>query len=135
MSSSIEAVALLIKKAQHRHHRWMDAALAALDLTLVQWNALREIHRNPGASMHRLADLTFNSDQAFGMLATRLLRAGLILRVQGPGRATQHRLTEKGEALFRQGDVLVQEIFAKSFASLSEPERDALAALLTKLLG
>ena len=134
MSTSIEAVALLIKMAQHRHHRWMDAALAPLDLTLVQWNALREIHRHPGASMHQLAELTFNSDQAFGMLATRLLRAGLILREQGPGRTTHHRLTAKGEALFGRGNALVQEIFAKSFAGLNPLEREALAALLTKLL-
>jgi hypothetical protein len=37
---------------------------------LVQWNALREIERNPGCSQHRLAERTFNSDQAFGSLLT-----------------------------------------------------------------
>ena len=134
MSSSIEDVALLIKKAQHRHHRWMDAELAALGLSLVQWNALREIQRNAGASMHQLAELTFNSDQAFGTLTTRLLRSGLIERIPGPGRVSHHRLTPKGEMLLRDGGKLVQAVFAKSFAPLSTEERDALATLLAKLL-
>lgn len=134
MSSSIEHVALLIKKAQHRHHRWMDAALAALGLSLVQWNALREIQRNPGASMHQLAEVTFNSDQAFGTLTTRLLRSGLIERTPGPGRVSHHRLTPKGEKLLGEGGKLVQAVFARSFAPLSGEECDTLAALLAKLL-
>jgi len=112
----------------------MDAALAALDLSLVQWNALREIHRNPAASMHQLAELTFNSDQAFGTLTTRLLRAGLIERIPGPGRVTHHRLTAKGEALHGKGNVLVREVLERSFARLNEQECEALGALLTKLL-
>ncbi len=72
MSSSLEPLGLLIKTVQHRHHRTLDAKLAPLGVSLVQWSALREIDRHPGVSMHRLAELTFNSDQAFGTLATRL---------------------------------------------------------------
>ena len=134
MSRPIEEISLLIKKAQHRHHRGMDAALAPLGLSLVQWNALREIQRNPGASMHQLAELTFNSDQAFGTLTTRLLRSGLIARAAGPGRMLQHQLTTKGEGLFREGHALFGEVIAKSFAPLPEQEREILAALLTKML-
>ena len=131
---SIETIALLVKRVQHRHHRWMDAALAALDLSLVQWNALREIHRNPAASMHQLSELTFNSDQAFGTLTTRLLRAGLIERIPGPGRVTHHRLTAKGEALYGKGNGLVREVLERSFAPLDAQECETLGALLTKLL-
>ena len=135
MSSSLESLGLLIKTVQHRHHRALDAKLAPLGVSLVQWSALREIDRHAGLSMHGLAELTFNSDQAFGTLATRLLRRGLIERRPGPGRVTIHRLTAKGETLLDQGRAPVLETLAKSFAALSEDERALLEGLLTKMLG
>ena len=134
MKYTIEDLGLLIKRAQYRHHRGIDAALAAMGISLVQWNALREIDRNPGASMHRLAELSFNSDQAFGTLTARLLRLALIERSQGPGRMTHHRLTPKGADLLREGRERVMMVLALSFASLDEEERDTLGGLLAKLL-
>lgn len=74
-------------------------------VTLVQWNALREIDRNPAASMHLLAELTFNPDQAFGTLAHNLLRAGLIKRQQGQGRVLIPVLTERGPVLLMEGKI------------------------------
>jgi hypothetical protein len=74
MSRTLEDLGLSLKKVQSRHHRALDAQLLRLGVSLVQWNALREIDRNPGSTAHRLAELTFNSDQAFGTLTTRLLR-------------------------------------------------------------
>jgi DNA-binding MarR family transcriptional regulator len=134
MRRAIEDIGLLIKRVQHRHHREIDASLTAVGISLVQWNALREIDRNPGASMHRLAELSFNSDQAFGTLTTRLLRVGLIERLQGPGRVTNHRLTPKGGDLLRKGQKLMMKVLALSFAPLDEEERDTLGRLLAKLL-
>ena len=134
MKYATEDVGLLIKRAQHRHHREIDAGLATIGVSLVQWSALREIDRNPGASMHRLAELSFNSDQAFGTLTTRLLRIGLIERLQGPGRVTHHRLTPKGVDLLRKGRKLMVKVLALSFAPLDDDERDTLGRLLTKLL-
>ena len=134
MKYTSEDVGLLIKRAQQRHHREIDASLATTGVSLIQWNALREIDRNPGASMHRLAELSFNSDQAFGTLTTRLLRSGLIERFQGPGRVTHHRLTPKGADLLRKGRKLVMKVLALSFASLGDQERDTLGSLLAKLL-
>lgn len=134
MSSALEPLGLLIKKLQYRHHRALEARLAPLGVSLVQWNALREIHRHPGSTQHQLAELTFNSDQAFGTLTTRLLRLGLVERRPGKGRATVHSLTEKGERLLREGRELVLEVLAESFAPLDEDERATLSRLLTKLL-
>ncbi|WNG28856.1 MarR family transcriptional regulator [Cystobacter fuscus] len=134
MSSSLAALGLLIKKVQHRHHRALDARLGSLGISLVQWNALREIDRNPGSSQLRLAELTFNSAQAFGTLTTRLMRLGLIERRPGEGRATVHTLTPKGKALLRQGRELHLEVASASFAPLDEDERAVLMRLLTKLL-
>lgn len=88
----------------------------------------------PSASVHRLAELSFNSDQAFGTLTTCLLRTGLIERFQGPRRVTHHRLTPKGTDLLRKGRKLVMKVLALSFSPLNEEERDTLGGLLAKLL-
>ena len=69
MERSLEPLALLIKRAQHRQNRMMAASLEPLGVSLAQWNALREIDRNPGAPLRRLAEASFNSDQAIGTLA------------------------------------------------------------------
>lgn len=134
MSTTPETLGLSIKKLQHRHHRAADAALSELGISLVQWNALREIDRNPGATMHALAMLTFNSDQAFGTLATRLIRQGWIERQVGPGRANAHRLTTEGEAMLRHGRERFLDVVARSFAPLNEEERKTLMRLLNTLL-
>ena len=134
MGVELEALALAVKRLQHKHHRTLDARLAPLGTTLVQWDALRAISRNPDASSHRLAQLTFQSDQSFGTLAGRLEARGLIERVTGPGRAVRHRLTPSGEVLLREGRTVYQEVISESFAPLSPTERDTLYDLLIRLL-
>ena len=130
---SLEVLGLLIKTVQHRHHRALDAALSEIGITLVQWNALREVDRNPAASMHALAELTFNSDQAFGTLASRLLRAGLIERQQGPGRVLVHILTDQGKALLKEGNGRHAAVMHTAFAVLSVEDRDTLGRILRQL--
>jgi DNA-binding MarR family transcriptional regulator len=129
-----QEVALLVKRLQYRHHRALTTALAPLGVSLVQWDTLRHLGRNPGASLHDLAQLTFQTDQSFGSLATRMAERGLIERVPGPGRAVRHRLTEKGEELRQAGDALVNEVFAESFAALTPGQLDQLGALLGQVL-
>jgi DNA-binding MarR family transcriptional regulator len=129
-----EHLGWLIKRVQHAHHRALDTRLARLGASLVQWNALREIERNPGCSQHELAERTFNSDQAFGTLTTRLQARGWVERGEGKGRATTHRLTAKGKALLHGGQEVMAEVLATSFASLDRKEREQLASLLTRVL-
>lgn len=76
--------------------------------------------------MHDLAVLTFQTDQSFGSLATRMAERGLIERVPGPGRAVKHRLTEKGAELRADGQDAVDDVFKSSFHTLSsarDPQR------------
>ena len=134
MSRSWETIGLLIKHIQHRNFRLLEDKLVPLGISMTQWNALRTIDRYPRTCMHRLARLTFNSDQAFGTLAARLLRLDLIERKSGPGRVSLHALTPKGEYLLRSGRVLVQEVLAETFSPLSDAECATLTALLSKLL-
>jgi DNA-binding MarR family transcriptional regulator len=134
MTVELENLALAIKRLQYRHHRTLDARLAPLGITLVQWDALRAISRHPNASSHRLAQLTFQTDQSFGALANRLVAHGLINRVTGPGRALRHCLTPAGESLLSEGYPVYDEVLSKSFSPLSSTERDTLYDLLTRLL-
>jgi DNA-binding MarR family transcriptional regulator len=135
MARTPQEVALLVKRLQHRHHRTLTAALAPLGISLVQWDTLRHLDREPDASLHDLAQLTFQTDQSFGSLATRMAERGLIERVPGPGRAVRHRLTERGRELRRAGAEIHEKVVAESFAPLGEGDLDRLGDLLERALG
>jgi len=134
MSRQLEEIGLAIKRVQSRHQRALDAQLLRLGVSLVQWNALREIDRNPDRSALRLAELTFNSAQAFGTLTTRLMRLGFIERQPGPGRANTYCLTQSGKVMLAKGHEVIQKVLAASFAPLSLEERTMLSKIMTKLL-
>lgn len=131
---SVAELGLAVKRLQVKHHRAATEALRPLGVTLVQWDALRHLHRNPGASLHDLAVLTFQTDQAFGTLAARLEARGLIRRVPGPGRAIRPELTEEGERVFRAGAAVTERVVRASFSPLDESELDALGDMLQRLL-
>jgi len=128
-------VALAVKRLQHRHHRTLSQALAPLGLSLVQWDALRHLHRQPDASLHDLAVQTFQTDQSFGSLAVRMAERGLIERVPAPGRAVRHRLTEEGARLRAAGQEAVDLVVESSFSALSAAQLDQLGELLDAALG
>jgi DNA-binding MarR family transcriptional regulator len=134
MDHELERLGRAVKQAQHRQHRAADAALRAIGTTLVQWDALRAIAAEPGASAHRLALATFQTDQAFGTLANRLEAQGMIVRAAGEGRRVEHRLSAKGEAMLREGNVVIQGVRGALYAGLGKADRRALAALLERVL-
>jgi DNA-binding MarR family transcriptional regulator len=134
MARSVDEVSLAVKRVQHRHHRALTAALADLGVSLVQWDTLRHLHQNPDASLHGLAQLTFQTDQSFGTLAARMVERGLIERVPAPGRAVRHRITAEGEAIRREGQGRVTAVVERSFAGLSPDQLDQLGALLERVL-
>lgn len=132
--SDIGEIGRSVKRLQMRHHRALNASLAPLGLTIVQWDALRHIDENPGASLHLLAELTYQSDQAFGTLAGRMIERSLIERLATPGRAVHHRLTKEGVSLRHRGNELVASTLTASFSSLSPTQladfEDALRTIL-----
>jgi DNA-binding MarR family transcriptional regulator len=134
MARTADEVALSIKRVQHRHHRALTAALADLEISLVQWDTLRHLHQQPDASLHDLARLTFQTDQSFGTLAARMVERGLIERVPAPGRAIRHRITEKGEAVRREGARRVSAVTRRSLAGLGPEQLDHLGTLLDLIL-
>ncbi|WP_437827354.1 MarR family winged helix-turn-helix transcriptional regulator [Sorangium sp. So ce1153] len=134
MAVKLRDLGLAIKRLQMRHHRSVDASLAPLGITLVQWDALRHIANNPGASSHQLAELTFQTDQAFGTLSSRLLERGLIERQVGPGRAIRHHLSPTGADLMKKGAAIVDEVLRASFASLTQADVELLYRLVVRVL-
>jgi DNA-binding MarR family transcriptional regulator len=135
MTRQLSEIGLAVKRLQMRHHRAANAALAPLGVSLTQWDALRHLHRNPGASLRDLAQLTFQTDQSFGALAGRMIERGLIERVPGPGRAVRHQLTELGEALRTAGQQVLDDVLTESFSPLDAEEIATFDTLLDRLLG
>ncbi|WP_407542916.1 helix-turn-helix domain-containing protein (plasmid) [Deinococcus radiomollis] len=133
-ASRLEALGRAIKQVQYRHHRAVDTGLMDIGTTLAQWDALRAIGRQPGASAHDLAVYTFQSDQAFGTLANRLIRQGLIERRPGRGRRIEHHLTTPGLEMLETGYPVSQAVLQNSFTDLNEQERTTLLYLLRQIL-
>lgn len=134
MTTNLESLGQAIKQAQYRNHRTMDAALREVGVSLVQWDALRAIDRLPAASGHDLAVATFQSDQAFGTLANRLVDRGLISRAAGRGRRIEHALTDSGKEALREGHRVAAQVLEDLFAPLAEEQRAALEGVLRRLL-
>ncbi|HEX3678879.1 MAG TPA: MarR family winged helix-turn-helix transcriptional regulator [Galbitalea sp.] len=123
----------LLKRAQYRNHRSADRALSAIGTTLVQWDALRAISESPDSSAHDLAITTFQSDQAFGTLASRLEAQGLIARTSGKGRRVEHALTAEGRRMLEAGAAVTRAVSERSFARLSGAEVRTLRDLLDRV--
>ncbi len=105
-----------------------------MGISIAQWDALRHLRENPDASLHELAQLTFQTDQAFGALAARMGDRGLIQRRMEPGRAVRHRLTEKGEQLEAEARAILNEVLSKSLSPLTKEQLEQFAGLLTILI-
>jgi DNA-binding MarR family transcriptional regulator len=131
---SLEELGRAVKQLQYRHQRGMDQRLRQAGTSLAQWDALRAISRRPNSSAHALAELTFQTDQSFGALANRLVRAGLIERKPGRGRAIWHRLTPKGQSILKRGYEVIAEVLEASFGPLSTRRRADLYRSLTLAL-
>jgi DNA-binding MarR family transcriptional regulator len=129
----LERLGRAIKQVQYRDHRAADGALQTVGVSLVQWDALRAIDRMPGASSHELAAAVFQSDQAFGTLAQRLMLRGLIERRPGRGRRVGFELTDDGGTVLADGRTVIAGVWERLFGGLSSGQREQLLELLTLL--
>jgi len=135
MTASLRDIGLAVKRLQWRHHREGNRRLTPVGLSLVQWDVLRHLSREPDASLHRLAELTFQTDQAMGELAKRMVDRGLLQREAGPGRIVHHRLTADGQRAQAAGADVLDTVLDETIGTLTEPERGQLLRLLTKASG
>jgi DNA-binding MarR family transcriptional regulator len=112
----------------------MDRKLREVGTSLAQWDALRAIAARPNSSAHALAEMTFQTDQSFGALASRLVKRGMIERVDGPGRAIRHKLTPRGEVTLRKGQEVVGPVLESSLAPLTSRQREEFYRLISHAL-
>ncbi len=134
MHGELQVLARAVKQVQYRQHRALETRLSAIGTTLAQWDALRAISRSPGASARTLAAVTFQSEQAFGTLAGRLVAQGLVERRPGHGRRIEHHLTPSGEEILGAGHRIADEVLATCYSALSEKDRTTLLDLLQRLI-
>lgn len=134
MRRKLQDIGLSIKRVQHHNHREINKKLRALGISLVQWDTLRHISEKPNTSMHELALLTFQSDQAFGTLANRMQNLGIIKKNSGPGRAIRLSLTKKGIKLHLIGSGIVEKVVTETFAQLNPSQLKTLDSLLYQIL-
>ena len=123
-----------IKQLQYQNQRRLESGLRDIDTTLAQWDALRAIKNNPGASAHALAEETFQTDQSFGTLANRLLAKECITRQQGVGRALFYELTETGQSVLKDSVSVANQAIEDSLKNLNAEERQQLLSLIEKAL-
>ena len=135
MTPSLPEVGLAVKRLQWRHHRTANERLAELGVSLVQWDVLRHLGEQPDASLHALAELTFQTDQSMGTLATRMIQRGLIERVPAPGRAVRHRLTARGKEVQQSGATIMDSVLTETIGRLSPAELAELHRLLLRAAG
>jgi len=135
VSSSLQDVGLAIKRLQWRHHRDANTRLAPLGLSLAQWDVLRHLHARPEASLHELAELTFQTDQSMGALAARMVERGLLERRTGPGRAVRHALTAEGKRLREAGGLELNVVLAGTLGRLTPQQLTDLHRLLAAASG
>ena len=129
---ALQDVGLAVKRLQWRHHRTANERLAELGVSLVQWDVLGHLSQQPDASLHALAELTFQTDQSMGTLATRMIQRGLIERVPGPGRAVHHQLTPRGQQVHAAGASILHGVLAETLGKLTPQERADLHRLLLR---
>jgi DNA-binding MarR family transcriptional regulator len=128
----VGAAGYAFKRLQWRHEREATVRLATVGLSYPQWDVLRHLNKQPDASLHALAELTFQSDQAMGALAKRMIERGLIERVDGPGRSVRHRVTVAGRQARDVGGEIMSGVLAETLGQLSEDELATLKRLLEK---
>jgi DNA-binding MarR family transcriptional regulator len=132
---SKQEVGLAVKRLQWRHHREANRRLSTqVGVSLVQWDVLRRIHQSPDLSLHALAEATFQTDQSMGELAKRMIKRGLIERIDGAGRAVRHRLTDAGVAAYKAGSDIADAVIEGTIGRLSAKQRTTLFDLIEKAL-
>lgn len=133
MRNELQTLGRAVKQAQYRQHRALERELATVGTTLAQWDALRAISGAPGTPARALAAATFQSEQAFGTLAARLVAQGLVERRPGHGRRIEHHLTPAGERVLKAGHQIADTVLASCFSTLSTADRATLLDLLQRL--
>lgn len=102
-----------------------DAALSQFGLSSAQWDVLRLLREQPGASGADIARGLNVTPQAVATMLQRLEKAGLLdRRSPARGRAFGAYLTSQGKALLQRGDCVAEEIDSQVFSTFTLEEQE-----------
>ncbi|HWL46681.1 MAG TPA: MarR family transcriptional regulator [Sphingomonadaceae bacterium] len=126
----------LIRRLQQISSAHFAREMAEYELTSVQFIALAAIADTPQLDATRLAELIDFDKATIGGVIERLVRKGLISRAVAPEdrRIKRLAITPAGRALVQLGLPGVERAQQCIVAPLSEPEREQLHALLSKIV-
>ncbi|MDX8053206.1 MarR family transcriptional regulator [Lentzea sp. BCCO 10_0798] len=123
-----------IKRAELDLVAAKSAAVKPAGLTVPQYAALLALSEHPGAPAATLARLCLTTPQTMTTILQNLVALGLVERTsnQWQRNVLENRLTEAGQARFREADkaaVVVEQKLADAF---TDEERAQLRALLQR---
>ncbi len=124
----------VLKRAEQALLRAKSAALKPAGLTLAQYVALEELHRQPGITGASLARASLVTPQAMMVVLKALEEQGLIARSPHPRHPNvlELHITDPGREALDEGRHRVEPVESRVIGAFSPEERDVLAALLTR---
>jgi DNA-binding MarR family transcriptional regulator len=124
------SIGFLVHEVARLFRRRFEDEARIHGVTLPQWRALAEIHKNEGISQVSLAGCIDTDPMTLSGILDRLEKRGLIERYPDPNdsRAKLARLSPEGKHLVVTARNVGRELYENALAGLSEKERSQLAA-------
>jgi MarR family transcriptional regulator, transcriptional regulator for hemolysin len=125
-----KSIGFLVHEVARLFRRRFEDEARTHNVTLPQWRALIEIHKNEGISQVSLAGCIDTDPMTLSGILDRLEKRGLIERYPDPNdsRAKLARLTDEGSSLVSTARQLGRELYENALGGLSQTERDRLSA-------
>ncbi len=125
----------LVRRLWQVHSALFAAECGALDMTSVQYAAMRTLRYNPGIDATRLSELIAFDRSTIGDVIYRLEKKGLVQRTpsEEDRRIKILALSAEGMALLEQAEPAVQRVQAQLLSSLPRSKHDEFIGMLKKL--
>ena len=125
-----------LRQVSNAVSRSFAARLEGMGVTTAEWVVMRVLHDVETLAPSQVAERMGMTRGAISKLADRLINKGMVARSRDPedGRAQALSLTPRGRALVPDLARLADENDAAFFRALTDEEREALAAILRKMV-
>jgi DNA-binding MarR family transcriptional regulator len=129
------AIGLLLSRTYFTYKKETTHLLHQYDITPEQFGILGQLQKTKGISQKILAEIHGKDQTSVGKTLDRLERKELIIRSVDPTdrRAIVLQLSEKGQELFQQARVAMQESIDQINELFTEEEADQLITSLNKI--
>jgi len=130
-----KSIGFLVHEVARLFRRRFEDEARTHNVTLPQWRALIEIHKNERISQVSLAGCIDTDPMTMSGILDRLEKRGLVERYPDPNdsRAKLARLTDEGSSLVRTARHVGRELYENALGGLSQAERDRLATALIRI--